>query len=370
MAGRRGTAAPWVRRGAGYGGAPGYGDTPGYGSPGYGTPPGYGGAPGYAYGAPGYGYGAPVGGSGLGDLGEWLGDTFKVLMARAAPVALLLLGLPALGAMGITTALWMSVADIQVDTVTDRWTGFNPAALMAAGLLAVTSTLLWLFGFLAASHQLYHAHAGQPASLGASMAAGLRRLPRGILWGVIVGLGMVALAGLFFGLPIVLAAAADDASWLFLWLLTVPAWVVAAIWFGVKLYYLWLAIVVAPIGTNPISVSFDLVRGRFWATLGRVFLLGLLASAATTVIQVIINLIVQTSLLAAIDTNPVSGEPQINGQDISNVDVFVVNDVLPALPLLLFLVVLYTANQAISQSLNLSGSAGLYRRAGGSAAEA
>lgn len=136
-----------------------------------------------------------------------------------------------------------------------------------------------------------------------------------------------------------------------------------------KLYYLWLVIAVGPSGAGPVGTSIGLVRGRWWSTFGRAVLLALLASAATFVIQLIMNLVIQASLLTIFTVDSVTGHVLINGQDVERMDVIVLGDVVPALPLLLVLAVLYTANQAVSQSLNLSGAAGLYQRAGGPAVE-
>lgn len=363
-----GAPAPGAAYGAPAAPGPGYG-APGYGTPGYGAAsgygaPGYGAAPGYVYGTP-----APVGGSGLGDLGQWLGDTFKVLMGRAVPVALLLLGLPAIGSVGITVALWSAVADIRIDTVNDEVTGFRPAGLVAAGLLALASVLVWIYGMLAASHQLYFAHGGQPVPLGSSMAAALRRLPRGLVWLVVVSLGAMAIAAVFVGIPVALSAVLGSNGWLALLGLTIPALFVVLLWLGIKLYYLWLVVAVGPAGSGPLSTSAGLVRGRWWPTFGRAILLALLASAATFVIQLIMNVVIQASVFTAFTVDSVTGDVEINGQDVEDMDVIMVGDLLPALPIFLVLSVLYTANQAVSQSLNLSGAAGLYRRAGGPAVE-
>ncbi|MDH4364579.1 MAG: hypothetical protein OEY70_10915, partial [Acidimicrobiia bacterium] len=156
-------------------------------------------------------------------------------------------------------------------------------------------------------------------------------------------------------------------GWLALLGITVPALLAVLLWLGIKLYYLWLVVAVAPSGAGPVGTSVALVRGRWWPTFGRAILLTVLASAATFVIQLIMNVVIQASVFTAIAIDGVTGEVQINGQDVGDMDVIVVGDVLPALPIFVVLAVLNTANQAVSQSLNLSGAAGLYRRAGGPA---
>jgi Protein of unknown function (DUF2510) len=317
--------------------------------------------------SPGYpGAIAPVG-TGLGDVGDWLGDLFRALVNRAVPVGVLLFGLPAVGTVLFLLAGWSAVANLQYDSVAERVTGFNVGAAVLAAAVAVAWMVLWAFCWLASNHQLYYAHLDQSVSFGRSLVASVVRMPRMILWGLVMGFGMAVVFGTLYALPLVLAAATGKASFLALFFVTIPLLVVVAFWLGVRLVHVWMAVAVGPKGTNPISTSLSLTKDRWLAHLGRLLLLGVIVWLISFVVQFIINIAVQSTVLSQFSIDPVTSELQLNGQNLTDIDVFVVRDFLPGLPTVIVLGLLYTLNQGFSQALMLSGMAGLYRRAGGPA---
>jgi hypothetical protein len=280
---------------------------------------------------------------------------------------LLLLVVPVVSSVLFVAMLWSAVADIRIDTVANAVTGFNGPAAVLASLFGLLSLVSLVFGYLAAGHQLYFAQVGQPVSVGRSISVALGRLPLAILWGLVLAVGAVAVVAVLYALPVGLALVTGNAGFIALFLLTVPVLIWLVLWLGVRLTHVPMAIVVGPRRANPISVSMSLTKNRWLGHFGRLLLLGLIVSILSLVVQVVIDIAFQAALFSRFGVDPITGELQLNGQDISTIDVLVVRDFLPSLPVLLLVTAVAGLNQAVSYALGASGAASLYRRAGGSA---
>lgn len=335
--------------------------------------PGYGPGPGPVPGPGVIVYGAQPGpvatGPALGDIGSWLGETFRALFARVVPVLLLLFAVPAVG-VGLATWVGLgAIVDLTIDKRADRVYGaaLGPA-LVGAAILVVT-VLLGAWGYLAAYHQLYRSHIGRPASLGRSLAVGLKRFPRAVLWGfvyfVVVGLAV----GVLYGLPIVLVAVTGEGGFLALYFAFLPILVVVALWLGTRLAFLFPAVALSPAGSGPWSTTLRLTKGRFWGVLGRLVLLVLIAGVAAGVIQVALQLALQVGIVSLIKVDPVTGNLIINGHDLDAERVIRIGDLLPNRAALAAGMAVYAAAQAIQQSVLVSGLANLYHRLAGPADE-
>jgi hypothetical protein len=320
--------------------------------------------------APGVAGAPPVAGasSGLGDIGSWLGDTFKVLFARIVPIALLLYVIPTVGLAALMVEGRSVLVGMRYDRLAGELQGFNPSDLVLVGVIGALLVLVSAVCWLAATHQLYFSHIGQPPSLGASLAAGVRRLPQAIGWGLVLAVLIALVMAVALGLPIVLAATVSN-QFLILFVVMIPLLIAGGIWIGIKLYYFGTVVVVGPRGANPIATSFSLSAGRWWATLGRALLLWIVIYGVSIAGQLIFNVAPQVILAGSLQFNSITGEIQVDGQDISTLDVIDFGRFVPSVPVLVVLAVLYGFNQALGQALGISGGTALYRRAGGPAGE-
>lgn len=319
------------------------------------------------YGGPVYQAGGQAAGpaSGLGDLSPWVSETFSTLFQRIGPVALLMFGLPMIGWTVVIVLAWLFARDIGFDNRTDDFTGFQPALLVAAGVVLVLTLLLTAVGWLSATHHLHRAHAGRPETLAQSLSFGLRRLPRAIGWWIVAVL--LALVGVaLFALPVVLLVVAVGEGGLALLLLVIPLFMVAAVYLWVKLAFWATALAVGPSGVNPFSASWAMSRARFWPVLGRILLLWLVVTA----VNWITGIFTQFGFIAlfagvGLESDPGTGELVVDGVPVDELDVVNVADFLPNVVLLVIAFAVYLAAQTATQSLNVSGITGLYVRAGG-----
>ena len=188
-----------------------------------------------------------------------------------------------------------------------------------------------------------------------------------LIWGLLLVVLFAAVAGVAIAVPAVLAAKVSS-YFAILYAVVVPALLVAAIWVGVKLYYFAVAAMVSPTGTSPIRTSFQLVKGRWWSTFGRALLLLVIIWGISIVGNLLIQVVGQVAIVSSLHINQVTGEIQVDGQDISTLDTVDFSKLLPSTGSLILLADLYAVTQGVAQAIGLSGAAGLYRRAGGPSA--
>jgi hypothetical protein len=206
----------------------------------------------------------PVPRQGFKDISDWLSETFKTLAVCRVAMLVYFAGTALLSLIfGLAAIeLW---GDLRY--VDGNWAGFSAGRVVATvGLilgLAVAGLLLYLF----ATHQLHHGHHGAPPRIDASLAAAARAMPRTIRWALLIGLGYVVVVIVM----VILFAIAPV-----LGVLGLLAGTVGIVWLSVKLAFFIVACVAPAEGLNPIESSFEVSTGRFFPSLGRVLLAGVI----------------------------------------------------------------------------------------------
>lgn len=313
-----------------------------------------------------YGSTEPAG-SGLGDLGSWLSATFSSLVSRLGAVAALLYAIPVVGWIVVALLLRSALSRLSYDRGSDEFTGFDAAPLVVVGIIVLLLIPASIIGWLGAQHQLYAAHAGQPQPFARSVTTGMRRLPRTIGWGLVYVLAVLA-ALIAVGAVIGIGVAAVGAEFLLILLLVVPLAIIAVVYLAVRLSFSGTALAVAPSGVNPFRASWSISRNRFWPVLGRLLLLWIIIWIVSFITQSATQIggaFLANELNYEFDS--VSGEFVVDGQVISELDVIEFETFLPSAPIVIVITAVYLLSQAITQSLSVSGSSGLYYRGGGPA---
>ena len=309
-------------------------------------------------------------GRGYGDVGQWLSDALGHLVGRIGPLAALLLVPPAVGLVVAGVLAGRVARELRVDASGRevRIDGLDTGPLWLAAAALVATLVVSAVGWLAAHHQLHQAHAGLAPSLGRSVAAGLRRLPRLIGWGLVglvasaVVIGLVA--GAFAALAVAAGSAADSAVPVALVaLLVVPALAVASIWLAIRWSLALVAIAVAPAGTNPFAASWRITRRQWWATLGRLLLMTLILIGVSLVFS-IVNQIVFGAASLGLTAGP-DGELLVDGRPVVVDDVVDFSDVVPGDTWIITTALVSSLSQAVQQAISIAATVGLYVRGGG-----
>ena len=298
----------------------------------------------------------------LGDVGDWLGRTFSVVIDRLVAVLVLLWAVPLVGYTLAVLLAAASVRNIVIDIDNEEINGFRLSQLLVALLVLLVTLLLTSLSYFTAIHQFHAGHAGRNPSLSASLAATARHLLRIIGYGLLL---LLALVGAYVGLIfLIVALAAADARLVLLIFPIGLALLPLAVWLGVRLSLVAVAMVAAPSGHNPLSVSWRATAGRFWAVLGRLLVLMAIVWVAQSVAQFGLQIGLTPVLEDAFgfEIDPITDEVLLNGEPIDDIDELRVDDLIPNPAVLLLIMALYTALQAASQALYASGAAGLYVR--------
>jgi len=224
-------------------------------------------------------------GRGVNDIGEWIRESFKVAFKKLAPCA----GLLVIGVLPWIVVVAVAVPAISgMSIVNDQLEGFggtNAALLGVAGLLAIVAMLWGAVVYLAVYVVLHEGHRGRSVGIGQSLAVGRRRLGRLLVTYLIMAAIVVAALAVFGGIVVALLATVSDAVIVLivaLYVIMLPV----SFWLQVKLAFIPIAAAVAPAGTGLIRLSMRLSNDYFWPVLGRILLLGILASVVMFPIQI------------------------------------------------------------------------------------
>lgn len=317
-----------------------------------------------------YGATAPKSTSGYGDIGPWLSSVLSVVLSRIVPLIVLLFVVPAIGWSFALLLARSIVGSISYNQVTGQFEGADPGQLVGVAMIvavaAVVAGIVGIAGWVGAVHQLYTAHAGHDRSIGQSLQLALRRLPRIIGWGLIYVLAVILAVGVV-GLLFFFFIEAVGFKGLFLLVLLVPLAIVASIWLGVKLAFVTTALVVAPAGANPFSTSWRFSDGRWLATFGRLILIWVIVWGISFFTNFAQQIAIAATPLASIESDPITGDVIIDGENVSNLDVIDFELFLPNPAIVVVLALLFAMSQAINQTIQISGLTGLYYRGSGPA---
>ena len=239
-------------------------------------------------------------------------------------------------------------------------------------VLSIVGLLAALVGRLGANHQLYAAHGEQPQSLGSSLKVAVRRLPRAILWSIVLGL-LVAILVLVFAvvLSVVIALAVgdgDSGGSPLVALLVVPIALVALVlgaWLWTKLAFFFPALAVGPAGTNPFTASSQISKGRFWSVFGRLLLIAVALWVLWGIFNAIFQPIFGATAADLFQLDVSTGDVLIDGQNLDTLDEIRWADIVPGAAWFASVAVLYTLGRAIIDAIWASAATGLYWRGGG-----
>ena len=291
----------------------------------------------------------PAGGhvaAGLPAVSEWARETGRLLRDRSGQVAAAGLAILVLPSILLTVSLWNALADVRVeDTEVSGWDSSNVLPLAVTSLVYVFA---WLLFVQACTRQLLAAGVGRAEVWGDSVGAGLATLPRLLAYGLLAALG-VALAwvigvGIAVAVPVLLVV-------------VVPAAIGAILWLAVKLFFVVAAASGAARGTNILTASATISRGRFWPVAGRVLLVFAIGWVAVFALNIL--------------TVPVTSrgdwESDVEIGDDGTIRDLVFADLFPNTGFLAVMVVMGTLVQGVQAAIVTAGTVLLYRDGGGDA---
>lgn len=267
----------------------------------YAPPPGWAPAPGMLGAAhkPGA---MPLRPLGLGDMYD---AAFRVIRfnPKATVGSSVLVAAVAMSIPVVVTAVLTATVEITLDQTGSTDTASALGFAGSFGSLAV-GLVLFVFGGLLVTGMVAHvvaaAAVGRRLSLGEAWAA-----TRGKRWRLVGLAGLLWLCSLV-GMAVYVAAwvalvATAPVELVVVWgLLTVPAFLVLAVWFWVRVYYLPVpALMLEDVGVfGAVARGFALTRRQFWRTLGIALLTAVVVGIASNVLAFPISLVGQIASVA------------------------------------------------------------------------
>ena len=218
------------------------------------------------------------------DIGDWLDRSFRTALRRwRATSVIAVLTTPFTTVASYVAINRLSRGIVITDDGVEGWTNDRLAPAVVLLLVAAVASAI---GGLALTRLMLDAvdgdepgdltTGGEVAAAGRALVAGLATLPRAVGW-LLVLLGAVIVVVLLLA---VIGAVAGP-----LVLLIVFALAPIGIWLAIKWAFVVFAIVDAP--GDPFARSGATSRGRWWSTLGRLLLLGVIMWLISLIIQVI-----------------------------------------------------------------------------------
>lgn len=217
------------------------------------------------------------------DVGEWLDHSFRHAYRRwraIIPLALITSFLPTL--FGFLALDRLIEGLVIVDDEVEGWT--DDRLPMVVTYFAVAAVLT-IVGTLALSRLLLDTVDGETTgdstsdelrSAGRSLASALRALPRAIGWSLLLvgGAALLALAGIVIGVAV-------PPLGIILLVVSIPF----VCWLAIKWAFLLMALIDRR--GEPFTRSSRVSTGRWWTTLGRLLLLGIIIWLISLVIQIV-----------------------------------------------------------------------------------
>jgi hypothetical protein len=218
------------------------------------------------------------------DIGEWLDVSFRTALRRwRATSVIAILTTPITTVATYVAINRLSRGIVITDDGVEGWTNDRLGPAIALLLIA---TLASAIGGLALTRLMLDAVDGdepdttttgsEVAAAGRALRAGVSVLPRALAW-LLVLLAAIVLAAL---LLVVIGVVAGPLVVLIVFVLAPMG-----IWLAIKWAFVVIAIVDAP--GAPFTRSGATSRGRWWSTLGRLLLLGVIVWLVSLIIQVI-----------------------------------------------------------------------------------
>lgn len=304
--------------------------------------------------------------TGLRNIGDFLTAAFTTAWKRAASAAWLWATLQV--PLAIVSALIVAWALNPIRVTGYREGDFDVEGVSAMRLVLMGIALLFSLvaygGFTnALRHQMFHAHRGHKIPWATSAVEGVRRVPRWIGWGLAAFLAIFAVMAVFGAM---VAGVIIAGVWGIAFLI-VPVGIAVMFYVGVRLYFTLSAIAVAPTGSNPLSISWNAVKGVFWPVLGRVLLWAIIASVIGSVFNTVVSQLTSASLVNAFNDFEIVDNPNGIGADVildgRSLESVGLTDFIGGAGLGLGLLVLFvfgTLTQAVTQALSASADTSLY----------
>lgn len=303
--------------------------------------------------------------AGLRSVGDWLSATFSNAWKRLSSVAWLWAVLQVPMAVFMALALAWAIDPLRITGYREgdfRVEGVSAARLVVGGFVVLAAIVAYGAFTNALRYLMYHSHRGDEVRWSEAMAVGVRRTPRWLAWLIATTAVLLVVLLPFVGLGFAIGV---SEMWP-LFLLLVPIAVVALVLIGTRLYFVLTGIAVAPLGSNPISISWQAVKGKFWPIFGRVLLWGIIASVVGSVFNAVVSQLTTGWLvnsLDSLDVIDIAGgvDVRLDGRSLESVGLSDLVDGGPGLALAMILLFVFGAlTQAVSQALSASADTNLY----------
>lgn len=230
-------------------------------------------------------------------LNDWfrsLGKNWKPLLLSSLavhiPLGIVLIFIFWITGAADSFALYLDPEALETMSDAEIFDEFVPV-LWVIGVWTILQVLAGVFVYLAASRTVAVDMAGSEESWVAVSRHAGRRTGTGIAAALLVAIGAAVLVGVavFVGWS---AFSSGGVGFFTVFLTTTVALTVLVVlmWLGVSLAFLTQVIAMEDSGpTRALRKSFELVQGRWWATLGYTLLVSLIASAASQVLGLVLT---------------------------------------------------------------------------------
>lgn len=240
---------------------------------------------------------------GLPDIGAWLNRSFTLGFRRWKAIAIATAITSGIGGLLISGAAAYLLDGVVI--YEDEVVGWSNDRLPLAIALVLVGAVLSAVGTLAVAALMLRTVdrdeqggtvGGETSAAWRSIGRGFAVLPRALGWMLLLGLGALVIVAVLVGITIVILP---------IGILLILAAIPGVVYVGVRLAFLTQAIVDRP--GAPYERSWDVSRGRFWPTFGRVLLLGVLVWLISAVIQSVAGLVSGTGLQGFGENDIVTG---------------------------------------------------------------
>lgn len=211
-------------------------------------------------------------------VGDFLAHAFTLIRKRWDEF--LLVAVVAAVLLAVVSVVLIRPIIVDLEFVDGEVLGFESSHLTMILIAGAISVVISLVVTMAQYRTAWSAAIDEAGGWATALQYGIANTPRLVGWTLLAFLPVVG------GVLVLLFIARSGGDAAVLFLLVLGATVA---WWAVTIAFIPAALVIQPQGTNPISISWQTVKGRWWRIFGRGLLMGIIAGIAVNVVTAIVG---------------------------------------------------------------------------------